>query len=171
MDAALDNVAWPWSTTWTSCAPTRSARCTAIGLNAEADFAYLDNFGEEVVRGHSMFAVSKMIGEVRGGFAAAGRSPWLIVSNGSPEISLHAGIVQVVPLADIQGQDYSSNPIVALTAKLGGLEDIPPESPPVITASPVDLLSHIAIRARQMKVLRRHARPREVGGTHVHVGR
>ena len=154
MDAALDNVALAMEHHMDELCSYAQRPAYSIGLNAEVDFAYLDNFGEEVVRGHSMFAVSKMIGEVRDEIrAAAGRSPWLIVSNGSPEISLHAGIVQVVPLADIQGQDYSSNPIVALTAKLGGLEDIPPGVTAVITASPVDLLSHIAIRARQMNVL------------------
>ena len=154
MDAALDNVALAMEHHMDELCSYAQRAAYPIGLNAEIDFAYLDNFGEEVVRGHSMFAVSKMIGEVRDEIrAAAGRSPWLIVSNGSPEISLHAGIVQVVPLADIQGQDFSSNPIVALTAKLGGLEDIPPGVTAVITASPVDLLSHIAIRARQMNVL------------------
>ena len=42
---------------------------------------------------------------------------------------------------------------VVLSAKLGGLEDIPPGVAAVITNAPVDLLSHIAIRARQIGVL------------------
>jgi hypothetical protein len=49
--------------------------------------------------------------------------------------------------------DYSADPIVVLSARLGGLEDIPPGVVAVLTASPVDLLSHIAIRARQTGVL------------------
>ena len=154
MDAALDYVALSMEKHMDELCSYAQRAAYPIGMSAEVDFAYLDNFGEEVVRGHSMFAVSKMIGEVRDEIrASAGRSPWLIVSNGCEQLSLHAGVVQVVPLADIQGQDFCHNPIVALTAKLGGLEDIPPGVTAVITASPVDLLSHIAIRARQMGVL------------------
>ena len=123
-------------------------------MQAECDDQYILNFGEECVRGHSMFAVSKLLGDARPAVrTAAGRSPWEIASLGKPEISLHAGTVTVVPLADIQGMDYSEAPVVVLSAKLGGLEDIPSGVVAVFTASPVDLLSHIAIRARQMGVL------------------
>ena len=59
----------------------------------------------------------------------------------------------VTELADIQGGDYSAAPVVILSARLGGLEDIPPGVTAVLTSAPVDLLSHIAIRARQTGVL------------------
>jgi alpha-glucan,water dikinase len=40
-----------------------------------------------------------------------------------------------------------------MSARLGGLEDVPPGVAAVLTAAPVDLLSHIAIRCRQSGVL------------------
>ena len=106
------------------------------------------------MRGHSMFAVSAVLGAVRSGVrVAAGRSAWDIVSTGKAELGAHAGVVSAVELADIQGQDFSAAPVVVLSSRLGGLEDIPPGVSAVITNAPVDLLSHIAIRARQMGVL------------------
>ena len=121
---------------------------------AQCDPQYIMNFGEECVRGHSMFAVSAVLGAARSGVrAAAGRSAWDIISTGKAELSMHAGVVSVVELADIQGEDFSAAPTVVLSSRLGGLEDIPPGVSAVITNAPVDLLSHIAIRARQMGVL------------------
>jgi alpha-glucan,water dikinase len=75
-----------------------------IGSYAGCDKAYLQNFGEEVVRGHSMFAVSKMHADVQRAIrTAAGRSAWMVVSHGAPELNLYAGTVTVANLADIQG--------------------------------------------------------------------
>jgi hypothetical protein len=85
--------------------------------------------------------------------AAAGRSPWEIAAMGSPHLSSYAGKVTVTSLEDVQGGDFAADPVVLLSAKLGGLEDIPPGVAAVLTSSPVDLLSHIAIRARQTGVL------------------
>ncbi len=154
MDAALESVSLAMEWSMDEMCKIIQGPATMIGQCAECDPAYIQNFGEEIVRGHSMFAVSKLLGEVRGSIReAAGRSPWIIVSVGKPELSLHAGKVTVTALADIQGQDMSRTPSVIMSAKLGGLEDIPPGVTAVLTAAPVDLLSHIAIRARQMGVL------------------
>ena len=57
MDAALDNVALAMEHHMDELCSCAQRAAYPIGLNAEIDFAYLDNFGEEVVRGHSMFAV------------------------------------------------------------------------------------------------------------------
>ena len=78
---------------------------------------------------------------------------WDVAALGSPQLASYAGVVTVTELADVQGVDYSAAPVVILSAKLGGLEDIPPGVAAVLTAAPVDLLSHIAIRARQTGVL------------------
>ena len=154
MDAALESVSLAMEHHMDQFCELAQYPADVIGMQAECDDQYILNFGEECVRGHSMFAVSKLLGDARPAVrTAAGRSPWEIASLGKPEISLHAGTVTVVPLADIQGMDYSEAPVVVLSAKLGGLEDIPSGVVAVFTASPVDLLSHIAIRARQMGVL------------------
>ena len=74
-----------------------------IGMQAECDDQYILNFGEECVRGHSMFAVSRMLGETRPTVRqAAERSAWNVAALGGPEIALHAGKVQVVSLEDIR---------------------------------------------------------------------
>ena len=129
MDAALEGVSLAMEYHMDQMCELSQYPADVIGLQAECDEQYILNFGEEVVRGHSMFAVSKMLGETRPTVRqAAGRSPWDIAAMGKPEISLHAGKVTVVSLEDIQGMDYSEAPIVVLSAKLGGLEDIPRES-------------------------------------------
>ena len=154
MDAALDSVALAMEYHMDQMCELVQYPADVIGQQALVDDQYILNFGEEVVRGHSMFAVSKMLGETRSTVRqAAGRSPWDVAALGKPELSLHAGKMTVVSLGDIQGMDYSDDPVVVLSARLGGLEDIPPGVTAVLTASPVDLLSHIAIRARQTGVL------------------
>ena len=154
MDAALDAISLAMEHHMDAFCTLAQRPADVIGGKANCDPQYLVNFGEECVRGHSMFAVSRMLSaarpEVRTG---AGRSSWEVISTGSPELSIHAGVVSCVELADIQGQDLSASPTVVVSSKLGGLEDVPPGVTAVITNSPVDLLSHIAIRARQMGVL------------------
>jgi alpha-glucan, water dikinase len=61
----------------------------------------------------------------------------------------------LVHLRRVQGQSASpaKGGRVVLSAELGGLEDVPPGVAAVLTTSPVDLLSHIAIRARNGSVL------------------
>ena len=154
MDAALESVSLAMEHHMDQLCELVQHPADVIGEQAQCDPAYITNFGEEVVRGHSMFAVSRMLSESRPGVRqAAGRSPWDVAALGSPQLASYAGVVTVTELADVQGVDYSAAPVVILSAKLGGLEDIPPGVAAVLTAAPVDLLSHIAIRARQTGVL------------------
>ena len=91
-----------------------------------------------------MFAVSKMLGETRPTVRqAAGRSPWDIAAMGKPEISLHAGKVTVVSRRGHPGHGLQRRlrRRQGLSARLGGLEDIPRAWSRRLTASPVDLLS------------------------------
>mmetsp|Transcript_7326 Transcript_7326/g.32321 ORF Transcript_7326/g.32321 Transcript_7326/m.32321 type:complete len:1089 (+) Transcript_7326:185-3451(+) len=154
MDAALESVSLAMEYHMDDLCQLVQHPADVIGEQADCDQAYIMNFGEEVVRGHSMFAVSRMLSESRPGVReAAGRSPWDVAALGSPQLASYAGEVTVTELADIQGGDYSAAPVVILSARLGGLEDIPPGVTAVLTSAPVDLLSHIAIRARQTGVL------------------
>jgi hypothetical protein len=54
--------------------------------------------------------------------AAAGRSAWDIVSTGKPDLSLHAGVVSAVELADIQGEDFSAAPTVVGLCRLNQVD-------------------------------------------------
>ena len=154
MDAALDSVSLAMEFHMDEICTLSQKPADLIGAYAQVNPAYLLNFGEEVVRGHSMFAVSKLHADIQNAVrTAAGRSSWMVVSHGAPELNLYAGTTTVTNLADIQGQDFTANPLVVMSARLGGLEDVPPGVAAVITAAPVDLLSHIAIRCRQSGVL------------------
>ena len=123
-----------------------------IGKAAAVPEAYISNFGEEIVRGHPYYVMSAMVSRLRPRIRkAAGLSSWQVVSIGAPQSAV--GIARATQLDTIQGEDYSSSPTVVLSASLGGLEDIPPGVNAVLTTSPVDVLSHIAIRARNTGVM------------------
>jgi alpha-glucan,water dikinase len=107
-------------------------------------------FTEEVVRGSMSFAVSalmrKLEAEIR---AAGGLSSWQIVS---PGLKAAAGVLRPVVLKDVQEVSYSE-PTVLLASKITGEEEIPPGVTAIITPDAVDVLSHVSVRARQLKVL------------------
>ena len=136
------------------CASTQAAANVIASSSTKADPKYLMNFGEENVRSHSLFVVSQLISMLRPVVRkSAGRSPWQIVSVGNAGLEAFAGVAVEQTLSEIQGEDFTATPTVCLTETLGGLEDIPSGITAVITKSPVDLLSHIAIRARNTNVL------------------
>ena len=68
--------------------------------------------------------------------------------------ALVAGEAWTKNLSEIQGQtlEEGANPKILLSETLGGLEDIPLGIAAVLTRSPIDILSHIAIRARNTRV-------------------
>jgi alpha-glucan,water dikinase len=61
-------------------------------------------------------------------------------------------VVSVADMAAVQGKRYRE-PVILLADHMGGMEDIPPGVTGVITRSSTDVLSHIAIRARNQRVL------------------
>ena len=64
-----------------------------------------------------------------------------------------AGQVMLCPsLAEVQGSTFDT-PVVLLSQGLSGIEDIPPGVAAVLTQAGVDVLSHVAIRARSQGVL------------------
>ena len=63
------------------------------------------------------------------------------------------GQVMLCPsLAEVQGSTFDT-PVVLLSQGLSGIEDIPPGVAAVLTQAGVDVLSHVAIRARSQGVL------------------
>lgn len=120
------------------------------------DKKYVTNFGEEVARGHPLYVVSPLLQKLRSECrTVAGLGPWEVVASGAgSEPSF--GRVVTANLVDMQGQSAvtsAGESAIVLSEELGGLEDIPQGVVAVLTASPVDLLSHIAIRARNSNVL------------------
>eukprot|EP00854_Cymbomonas_tetramitiformis_P001462 gene1462-2085_t len=121
----------------------------------DLDKAFIDNFSEEVIRGHSTFVLSQLVQTLQPKLReAAGLSPWQVVSLGSSELAM--GTLLKENLEDIQGASYDkpqARPPVVLSDELGGLEDIPAGVVAVISSGSVDMLSHSAIRARNQGVL------------------
>ena len=155
MDAALDFCALAMEADADFlCRSTQRAADIIASASTKTDPKYLMNFGEENVRSHGLFIVSQLLASLRPTIrAAAGRSPWQIASVGDASLETYAGVASVLTLSEIQGEDYTATPTVCLTETLGGLEDIPAGVRAVVTKAPVDLLSHIAIRARNTGVL------------------
>lgn len=159
-DAALETVSFALEDELDGLCSLVQPHADRIGRAAGVSDAYLLNFGEEVVRGHPLFVMSGLLATLQPKVAsAAGRPPYQIVSSGAA--TPLPGKVLVKNLSLLQGEDLSADPAVVLSPALGGLEDVPPGVRAVITSAPVDVLSHIAIRARNCGVLLASCGPAE----------
>lgn len=121
----------------------------AIGEACNVDRSYITNFAEESVRGQPLFVLSSVLRHVEPQLREAGGvGKWHIISQTQKQV----GQVQVVSsLASVQGQTFS-RPTILLSDKIDGSEDIPENIRCIIATSDVDILSHLAIRARNQQV-------------------
>jgi len=121
-----------------------------FGKKLGSNEAYITNFAEEVIRGSGGLVLSQILAGLAGPVREAAKmGVWELAS------SLHAATGEVKVMDDlvgIQGKSFDT-PQVLLVHKLGGMEDIPPGVVAILSPSGVDVLSHIAIRARNQKVL------------------
>lgn len=121
-----------------------------LGNAFHADAWAITLFSEEVVRGSSLgFVLSLLIHHLdpilRSG-AQLGK--WQIVSRGSG-----TGTVELVPdLRSIQGKRFES-PRVVVTEKVTGDEEIPEDVVAVVAPNVTDIVSHVAVRARNANLL------------------
>ncbi|CAE8626465.1 unnamed protein product [Polarella glacialis] len=104
-------------------------------------------FAEECTRGGAGFAASlvltsyeRRLREVLGG------SPWQLVSVTPPQL----GTLHVLPC--MKGDLVIDAPSIILAEKLSGEEDPPEGTVAVLTPNAVDVLSHVAVRARTMGI-------------------
>ena len=148
-DSALDYMSIALGKFMDSITAATQPAAEALGKAAGVPESYILNFGEEIVRGHPLFVLSGVINRLQGPVrAAGGGSPWTLVSlTDAPK-----GTVVTQDLAELQGESFEGSPTVLLSETLGGLEDIPRGITAVLTTSPVDVLSHIAIRTRNTGV-------------------
>ena len=81
---------------------------------------------------------------------AAGLGSWEIVSHGpGAAVGATTGIMLKLPsLDEIQGRRFDK-PHVIFSDTLNGFEDIPHNVSAILTTSSVDVLAHVAIRARE----------------------
>ncbi len=115
-----------------------------LGRAFGADRWAVELFSEEVVRGTLASALSNLLHLLQPALRkAADLGDWQVVSPGRG-----AGRLEVVhALETIQGRPFE-RPVVILTERLSGYEEIPKGVAGILTPAGVDALSHLAIRAR-----------------------
>ncbi len=106
-------------------------------------------FSEEVVRGRLEFVLSLLIRHLDPVLReTADLGDWQVISRGSA-----SGRLEVVPaLRGIQGRAYEEKTLVFAEA-ISGDEEIPRGVVAIITPVPIDILSHIAVRARNSGIV------------------
>jgi alpha-glucan, water dikinase len=106
-------------------------------------------FSEEVIRGQLEFALSALLRRLDPILRKqAHLGSWQVISPGSA-----AGEVEVVAhLGSVQGRHFA-RPVVVVAEKIGGEEEIPEGVSAVITPDAVDIVSHVAVRARNAGLL------------------
>lgn len=122
---------------------------TALGRAAGCDPWAVEIFAEEVVRGGPAFAISLLISSVEPALrGAAELGAWQVIS--PAEVT---GRVAVVPhLSEVQDNVYD-DPTVLVVETVTGEEEIPEGVVAVLTPDAPDVLSHVSVRARNMRVL------------------
>jgi alpha-glucan,water dikinase len=132
-----------------------------LGNAFHADEWAISLFSEEVMRGSPFFVLSMLLLQIdpilRKG---ACLGDWQVVSPGlgtgrgaRSGTGLGTGRVHVVKtLKSIQGKVFPDR-VVIVADRISGEEEIPQEVVGIITADRTDVLSHVAIRARNSRVL------------------
>eukprot|EP00741_Cyanophora_paradoxa_P025570 tig00000383_g24675.t1 len=123
----------------------------ALAFSAEAWVAAL--FTEEVLRGSPLFALSAILRRMDPALRRrANLGSWQIISPGRADVA-PAGLLEVHDeLRPIQHDVYQT-PTTVLVRRITGEEEIPEGVTAVITADAPDILSHVAVRARNLGVL------------------
>jgi alpha-glucan,water dikinase len=121
-----------------------------LGQAFNAESWTITLFSEEVVRGSSLgFALSMLLHHVgRVLRQAANLGTWQIVSRGRGTGQVEA----VQELREVQGRSLQQSTVI-IADKVRGDEELPKEVVAVIAPDVTDLVSHVAVRARNAAVL------------------
>lgn len=121
-----------------------------LGRRLRVDAWTIPIFGEEVVRGTLAFALGRLLRRYESSVRqAAGLPAWQLISDPGP---VEGRLRHVATLRELQGQPLEE-PTLVLADHVEGDEDIPPQVRAIVTPDPPDMLSHVAIRARNGRVL------------------
>src|SRR5438552_6206273 len=120
-----------------------------LGSAFHADPWTITLFSEEVVRGGPAFVLSMLLHHMDPILRKTARlGNWQVISRGSG-----GGRVEVVDaLADVQGKEFDG-PAVVIADKVRGDEEIPASVTAVIASDATDIVSHVAVRARNANLL------------------
>jgi len=124
-------------------------KAEALGKAFNADEWVVKLFSEEVVRGQSVFLLSMLIHQFDPILRKQAKlGDWQIVSpnNATGEVLV------VESFRDVQGKRFE-RPTVVIAEKVFGDEEPPEGVCGLITPSSVDLVSHVAVRARNANLL------------------
>ncbi|MGD8757256.1 MAG: PEP/pyruvate-binding domain-containing protein [Deltaproteobacteria bacterium] len=120
-----------------------------LGQAIQADTWTVTLFSEEVVRGRPVFVLSALLRHMDPILRkSAHLGDWQVASPGRGAGRIHV----VAALRSIQGKRFS-HPAVVVTDEIGGEEEIPEGVTAIITPDTTDIVSHVAIRARNARVL------------------
>lgn len=123
-----------------------------IGRPAGAQPWALKLFGEEVVRGTAAAAVSRLLAELLPRlFRMQGGGDWQLIAPGPADGAV--GRLTPVPTLRSTAQTHFADPVILAAHELSGEDDVPSNVTAVLTQRPVDLLSHLAVRARNTRTL------------------
>ncbi len=125
------------------------SRAETLGQAFYADSWTIALFSEEIVRGRPAFILSMLLRHLDPLLRkAANLGHWQVVSWGQG-----TGRVEVVDaLSVVQGRRFDS-PTVIVADKIKGDEEIPEGVTAVITPDATDVVSHVAVRARNVRLL------------------
>ena len=148
--AVLDRVARALAGSIDSTYRLLQPKAELLGQAFKAEPWAVTLFSEEVVRGNSLgFVLSMLLRHLEPLLRKAARlGNWQIISRGQGR-----GIVEVVDkLRTVQGKTYA-RPTVIIADSVAGDEEIPPGITAVIAPDVTDIVSHVAVRARNANLL------------------
>ncbi len=120
-----------------------------LGQRSNVDDWAIPIFTEEVVRGTLAFVLSKLMRHLEPALRQRlGLGGWQIISRGEAVGRMHV----VDALRSVQGEQFDE-PTILLADEVSGDEDIPDNIRAVLTRQTPDLVSHVAVRARNQHVL------------------
>jgi alpha-glucan,water dikinase len=124
-------------------------KAEALGAAFDAEQWTIPLFSEEVIRGGPAFTLSLLLRPLdRILRTAAGIGGWQVISPARA-----AGTVRPVKrLHDVQAERFTE-PTVLVVDEISGDEEIPEGATAVLTSDAPDLVSHVAVRARNVGVL------------------
>merc|ERR1740130_1365821 len=135
-----------------SCSDRLKTASEEKGTVFKPDPKVLESFGEETARCLSERLLAQCLKVIQPQLRrGAGQGPWEVVSPGGASLVGTVEVMKALPLQLAPGKA----PCIAVTETLTGWEDIPAGIVAVLlpAAHAVDVLSHVAIRARNQKVL------------------
>jgi alpha-glucan,water dikinase len=124
-------------------------KAEALGGAFQVEKWTIPLFSEDVIRGGPAFALSLLLRPLERLLReAAGLGGWQVVSSAHAAGKVHC----VQRLHDVQSERFA-DPIVLIADEVSGDEEIPEGVKAVLSAATLDLVAHLAVRARNAGVL------------------